>query len=129
MDCPQCEVEMVLLEGEDGSMSRCPDCGGLWVDIADLNRILLRHNLPGLESLGGRVNQEEESAGICPEDQAPLIVVEGGERHALSYETCEVCGGIFLLPDTDADDAKANVEAVVAFYRRFGNTKGAAKRA
>ena len=119
---------MVPLESGDGSLARCPECGGLWLDVADLNRILLRHNLPGLESLGGRVNAEE-STGVCPEDQVDLVAVEGGERHALRYETCEVCGGIFLEPDTESGDAKENVESVVDFYRRFGNAKGAAKRA
>jgi Zn-finger nucleic acid-binding protein len=126
MDCPRCEAEMVLLEGKDGSMSRCPECGGLWLDLAELNRILLRHNLPGLESLGGRVNAEE-TTGVCPEDQVDLVAVEGGERHALQYETCEVCGGIFLQPDTESEDLQGNVDSLVDFYRRFGNAKGAVK--
>ncbi len=124
MDCPRCEVELVQLEGEGVSLARCPDCAGLWLDIAELNRLLLRHNMPGLESLGGRANVDE-SSGQCPECQVDLVAVEGGEKHALRYETCEVCGGIFIESDTESEDVKEAVDSIVDFYRRFAQTKPA----
>ena len=66
------------------------------MDVADLNRMLLHNNLPGLESLGGRVDPEALT-GQCPECQVDLVRVEGGDRqHPLHYDTCESCGGIFL---------------------------------
>lgn len=109
-------------------MSRCPECAGLWLDIAEVNRILLRHNMPGLESIGGHPNVDE-SVGHCPECQVDLVAVEGGERRSLHYDTCEVCGGIFLESDTEPADAKEAIGAVVAFYRRFHLPKGAVKGA
>ncbi len=126
MDCPRCEVELVQLEGDDSNLSRCPECAGLWLDIAELNRILLRHNMPGLESLGGRPNIDE-SSGQCPECQVDLVAVEGGERRSMRYETCEVCGGIFIDSDTERPDIAEAVNAIVDFYRRFGASRGAAK--
>ena len=128
MDCPRCSVEMVSLEDGATTISRCPECTGAWLDIADLNRMLLHHNLPGLETLGGRANPDEVS-GTCPEDQVDLVVIEGGERRSLAYETCEVCGGIFLETGVEEDDVKALDEAIIDFYRRFGQPKGAAKGA
>jgi len=128
MDCPHCEIEMNQLEGEDSMMMRCPDCAGLWLDIAEVNRLLLRHNMPGLESLGGRANVDE-SSGQCPECQVDLVAVEGGERRSMHYETCEVCGGIFLETETESEDIKESIAALVAFFRRFGQTKSAAKGA
>ena len=128
MDCPRCEVELVQLEGDDSILSRCPECAGLWLDIAELNRILLRHNMPGLESLGGRPNIDE-SSGQCPECQVDLVAVEGGERHSMHYETCEVCGGIFLDSDTEGADSKEALASIVDFFRRFGAGKSAAKGA
>ncbi len=127
MDCPRCEVEFVQLEGEDGTLSRCPECAGLWIDVAELNRLLLRHNMPGLESLGGRVNVED-SSGHCPECQVDLVAVEGGERHSMRYETCEVCGGIFIESETEREDIKEALDSIVDFYRHFA-AKGSAKRA
>ena len=126
MDCTRCEVELVQLEGEDCNLSRCPDCAGLWLDIAELNRLLLRHNMPGLESLGGRANLDGESSGQCPECQVDLLGVEGGDRFSLQYETCEVCGGIFLESETESADIKAAIASIVDFYRRFA-PKAAAK--
>jgi len=127
MDCPRCAVELLQLESEEGTMSRCPECAGLWLDIAEVNRLLLRHNMPGLESLGGYPNVDE-SVGQCPECQVDLIAVEGGERRSMHYDTCEVCGGIFLESDAEGDDLKEAVRSIIDFYRRF-QPKGAAKGA
>jgi len=53
MDCPKDGVELETVEDEHVSFKRCAECGGIWMDVADLNRIILRHNLTGLEKLGG----------------------------------------------------------------------------
>src|SRR5256885_5233441 len=47
-----------LTDGEERIFYRCAECGGLWLDVADLNRILLHAGLTTLESLGGRANPE-----------------------------------------------------------------------
>lgn len=119
MDCPTCGVEMANLEG-DTSVAKCGTCGGLWIDVADLNRVLLHHNLPGLESLGGRV-LPDELTGQCPECQVDLVTVEGGSRaHLLHYDTCESCGGIFLESEfKDAADIKVAFKEIVQFFQNF----------
>ena len=81
MDCPGCNVEMADLEGEETTLRKCGECGGLWIDVADLNRLLLHNNLPGLESLGGKVDAEALT-GQCPECQVDLVRVDGGDRAA-----------------------------------------------
>jgi len=127
MDCPSCNVEMADLEAEDLTLRKCADCGGLWVDVADLRRILLHNNLPGLESLGGRVDAEALT-GQCPECQVDLVRVDGGERqHPLHYDTCESCGGMFLESEfKDAPDAQTAASEIVAFFRRFSTKRKAA---
>ena len=127
MDCPGCNVEMTNLEGDEGSLHKCSECGGLWIDVADLNGVLLHHNLPGLETLGGRVNADALS-GQCPTCQVDLVSIEGGERaHPLTYDTCESCGGIFLESEfTEVTDAKAARAEIVDFFQRFS---GKAKKA
>ena len=123
MDCPRCSVEMAELQQNDSTMSRCADCGGLWVDVADLNRILLHGNLPSLSAIGGYVNPDE-IAGMCPACNVDLVAVEGGEKRSLHYDTCESCGGIWVEGPEEGDvpetaSWKQAEQEIVQFYRRF----------
>jgi Zn-finger nucleic acid-binding protein len=120
MDCPSCHVEMSELAGNDTTVRKCGDCGGLWMDLADLNRVLLHNNMPGLEGMGGRIDAEALT-GQCPECLVDLVRVAGGERlHPLHYDTCESCGGIFLESEfKDATDSPQAMREVVEFFQRF----------
>jgi Zn-finger nucleic acid-binding protein len=111
---------------EDGTLQRCAECGGLWVDVTDLNKILLHGNLPALSTLGGFAKGDEIS-GMCPVCNVDLVVVEGGEKRSVSYETCESCGGIWV--DGDEDEPAAELDwkgasaQIVQFFRRFAKKK------
>ena len=121
MECPDCGVEMVDLQGEDDqTLRKCGECGGLWADVADLNRTLLHHNLPGLESLGGKVDDTQD-VGQCPECLVDLVRVQGGDKSTpMYYDTCESCGGIFLESDFQDVTTYANAEKeIVGFFSRF----------
>ena len=126
MDCPRCSVEMSEITREDGSLQRCAECGGLWVDVTDLNKILLHANLPALSALGGWVNADEIT-GMCPVCNVDLVVVEGGEKRSVSYDTCESCGGIWV--DGDEDEPAAELDwkgasgQIVAFFKKFAKKK------
>ncbi|MBM4378082.1 MAG: zf-TFIIB domain-containing protein [Deltaproteobacteria bacterium] len=127
MNCVSCNVEMSDLAGDDFNLRKCSECGGLWIDVSDLNRTLLHNNLPGLESLGGKLDGDALT-GQCPECLVDLVRIMGGDRnHPLGYETCESCGGTFLESGfDDAPDAKAAVVEIVAFFRDFTGKKKAA---
>jgi len=123
MDCPRDSVEMVeLTQGEDRLLFRCGECGGLWLDVADLNRILLHAGLPTLEGMGGRANPDSD-AGECPVDNVGLLAIESQhKRNPLVYETCESCGGIWLESSdfaTEGDSAPEMVGGIVDFFRQF----------
>ncbi len=127
MDCPRCSVELSEIAREDSALHRCAECGGLWIgDVADLNKILLHANLPALSALGGFANPDEIS-GMCPACNVDMVVVEGGEKRSVSYDTCESCGGIWI--DTDQDDPPAELDwkgaekQIVDFFRRFAKKK------
>ncbi len=126
MDCPRCSVELSEITREDGAMHRCADCGGLWIDVTDLNPILLHANLPALTAIGGFVNPDEMT-GMCPACNVDLMVVEGGERKSLAYDTCESCGGIWVDGDEDEPaetiDGKAAVGQLVDFFKSFAKLK------
>ena len=123
MDCPRDDTEMTqLTEGGDRLLFRCGDCGGLWLDVADLNRILLHAGLPTLEAMGGRANPEED-AGECPVDNVALLAIESQhKRNPLVYETCESCGGIWLESADFADEGESAgtlTKGIVDFFRDF----------
>ncbi len=120
MECPSCGVDMVDFKSDDQTLRKCGDCGGLWVDVSDLNRMLLHHNLPGLESIGGKVDTDSLS-GQCPDCQVEFVRVSGGDKsNPVSYETCESCGGIFLESDfQDASDFASAEKEIVAFFSTF----------
>lgn len=125
MDCPSCAVEMVEWPTDDQTLRKCGDCGGLWVDVSDLNRLLLHSGLPGLETLGGKVDSEA-MCGQCPECQVDLVRVKGGDRkHPLEYDTCEGCGGVFLESEfKDATDAQSAKQEIVQFFLGFSDKAG-----
>jgi Zn-finger nucleic acid-binding protein len=130
MDCPRDNVEMTeLTEGEERLLFRCGECGGIWLDVADLNRILLHAGLPTLEGMGGRANPETD-AGECPTDNVALLAIESQhKRNPLVYETCESCGGIWLESDDfeeEGDSAKDLVRGIVGFFREFSSQRASA---
>ena len=123
MDCPRDNTEMSeLIDGEERLLFRCAECGGLWLEVADLNRILLHAGLPTLEAMGGRANPEED-AGECPVDNVGLLAVQSQhKRNPLVYETCESCGGIWLESADFAEEGESAEEltkGIVGFYREF----------
>ncbi len=128
MECPSCGVDMVDFKNDDQTLRKCGECGGLWVDVSDLNRMLLHHNLPGLESIGGKVDTDSLS-GQCPDCQVEFVRVSGGDKsNPVSYETCESCGGIFLESDfQDATDFASAEKEIVSFFSTF-STKLAKKK-
>jgi Zn-finger nucleic acid-binding protein len=128
MECPSCGVDMVDFKKDDQTLRKCGECGGLWVDVSDLNRMLLHHNLPGLESIGGKVDTDSLS-GQCPDCQVEFVRVSGGDKsNPVSYETCESCGGIFLESDfQDASDFASAEKEIVSFFSTF-STKLAKKK-
>ena len=129
MDCPRDSVEMKEVVGpDDAAISCCDTCGGVWMDSADLNRLLLHNNLPGLESMGGKANMDE-LADRCPKDQVDLVVIEGGDKgHQQRYAYCEACGGIWLDIEVPEDSAADGIESdIVEFFKKFRRTNGQAR--
>jgi Zn-finger nucleic acid-binding protein len=129
MDCPRCSVELTPLSQDESTIQWCPDCGGNWVEVTDLNKILLHANLPALSSIAGFVNPEELT-GLCPACQVEMSVIEGGEKKALAYDSCESCGGIWVDGENDVAPKEqswpGSVKEIVNFFRDFA--KGQKKK-
>jgi Zn-finger nucleic acid-binding protein len=126
MDCPRCAVELTEISHDDRAIHRCAECGGLWIDVPDLNKVLLHANLPALSALGGMVNPDEIS-GMCPACNVDLVAVEGGERRSAVYDSCESCGGLWIEGEEDEPAAEMDwagaTTQIVTFFKRFAKRK------
>jgi hypothetical protein len=111
---------MVELTDGEQKVFACNECGGLYADVADLNHLLLHAGLPGLGSMGGRVDPAATPA-TCRECMIDLTHIEVGPRNdPLYYESCEGCGRVFIEPGLPAPaDLKAAQEQYVEFFRVF----------
>ena len=120
MECPGCHLDMSELQGEDLTLRKCGECMGLWIDVADLNRMLLHNNLSGLESQGGKLDAEALT-GQCSDCLVDLVRVDGGDRQRpLHYDTCESCGGIFIEAEFEEITDVAGAERqIVDFFKAF----------
>ncbi len=128
MNCPSCDVEMADLVEEEQRVRACSECGGLWLDTADLNQLLLHNNLPGLGSLGGRIDPAA-STPTCRDCMIDLTRIDLGARHdAQYYESCESCAGVFIEGEPPAPtDLKGAQAQLVGFFRSLELKKLAAK--
>lgn len=100
----------------------CAECGGMTVELVELNPILLRHGLPGMESLRGRVVPDGD-VGECPECRVDMTLFESGDRQDPDfYEVCEECGRVFIAGGSLEADL-APEKQVVDFFRRFAPGK------
>lgn len=120
MTFPRELADMKELHGDGDTVYWLSDEGGVWLDAADLNRLLLQNGLVGLDSMGGKPNLDELTER-CPTDDVDMILIEGGEKgDPLSYSYCEVCGGIWLDLNLDPESSVEEIPpAIVEFFQRF----------
>ena len=119
---------MTELAHEEERVHVCATCGE-WIDGAHLNALLLHANLPGVDSLRGKV-VPEEATGTCSTCGVSLVRVEHGQRGGVHFhEVCEDCGSIFVPLDPPvAETFDAACERLVAFFRGLSARKAAAAR-
>lgn len=67
MNCPTCNIQLILSDRQGVEINYCPTCRGVWVDPGGLDKIIDRSmsNVPGTEFSGGareshRANRYQE---------------------------------------------------------------------
>lgn len=97
--CPKCRRKAELVQVGGVTIDRCTACGGLWLDALELERVLATRGAarkadpkaPEIEAATGR-----SGASICPRDGSMLIHMVDQRQTHIRYESCTVCGGVFL---------------------------------
>ncbi len=75
--CPRCEVDFLLVTAGKETLRECPDCGGLWVDNATLQRIC--------------TEQEEMQAVMGFNPEPPRTTGDESHPPARMYIPCPEC--------------------------------------
>ncbi len=71
-------------------------CGGLWFDALELEKLLQQRSaMKRIDSAGGSVAPDAQ-AQFCPRDKARLIDMRHLDQPHVKYESCKICGGLFL---------------------------------
>ncbi len=97
MDCPKCAATMDVIDFQEVSIDRCVNCGGIWLDYLELERL---RELPDAASLdlGDEVDASyDEMVYVeCPRCYSILDSEEKSEPTFFRYEVCRTCAGSFF---------------------------------
>jgi Zn-finger nucleic acid-binding protein len=97
--CPKCGRAMRSVYIEAMQIHRCTQCGGLWMRATDKDRLLASHRAVEAVDRGsvetGRT-MDRMTHITCPEDHSPMIHQVDPQQPHIGYESCSVCGGVFL---------------------------------
>ncbi len=108
--CPKCDVPMRHVHAGDVTIDQCPRCGGFWLDALELDRLVSAGSAAGLDTLKpGAAKAPSAKPLVCPRDKGRLISMNALNQPQVAYESCKVCGGMFLDAGELADVASLSV--------------------
>jgi Zn-finger nucleic acid-binding protein len=113
IECPKCHASMMRVKVGDIEIDRCRACGGLWLDALEKEHLLAT---PGAaeEADSGPTTMHERMDAVrrikCPRDHSDMIPMVDLEQPHVKFESCTVCGGMFL----DAGELKDLAEHTLA---------------
>ena len=92
MTCPRCDRSLQEFDKEGSRFGHCAECGGVWFDFDDLDRMVEAAIGEGLNRAvaSGRHPVQEEAELRCPRCEGGLVKVTSGEY---CYLACVVCYG------------------------------------
>lgn len=112
IDCPKCRTMMKRVTVDGVVVDRCQGCGGLWLDLGEKEALLssreqVKQADPTRPAHHGR--NDERAVMICPRDHSRLVHQRDAEQRHIAFESCSVCGGVFLDPGELTDLSRLNL--------------------
>jgi uncharacterized protein len=119
--CPKCQAPMEKVKFQDIEIDRCTKCRGLWFDMLE------REHLDALKGSAtidiGPAQKENRDKAVrinCPVCHTPMIRMVDLNNRNISYESCQVCYGLFY----DAGEFREHKERhVFGFFRELFKRK------
>jgi Zn-finger nucleic acid-binding protein len=89
-------------------VERCPDCGGLWLDMGEREQLKTAPGAEALDTGDTTIGQRMNMMGRirCPVCGAHMIRMVDNQQPHIWYESCPACYGVFF----DAGEFKDYVE-------------------
>jgi len=117
MKCPKCGGEMKTVTLSGTEVDRCEQCGGLWFDNMEVDRLLkVKGSAKSIDTGDEKVGEKQNQQGKidCPRCHGPMIRMVDLEQHHIWFESCTVCYGKFF----DAGEFKdLQQETIMDFFR------------
>jgi len=100
IDCPKCGKPMRPATLGAITIDRCTGCSGLWLDALEKDRLIESH-LAAQADVPPRDPARAAAAAaktriLCPRDRSTMIHMVDARQPHVGFESCTVCGGIFL---------------------------------
>ncbi|QDU58588.1 TFIIB-type zinc ribbon-containing protein [Aeoliella mucimassa] len=93
MNCPTCYLPLVTEALHGQQVDRCANCGGRWLDHAELGAIV-RHVAPADDLSDAEPCTTEELA--CPHCESRLEPFEYAHDSGVTIHKCRACEGVWL---------------------------------
>lgn len=107
---------------------RCVGCGGLWLEALGRERLMSHAKAADEVDTGEAAIGEamdEVKPRWCPSCRGPLVHLVDADQPHVGFESCTVCGGVFLDAGELRDLAEFTTsEKFKALWRRIKNAAG-----
>jgi Zn-finger nucleic acid-binding protein len=117
VQCPKCGGTLQRVVQDKIEVERCTQCGGLWFDRLEADRLLkVKGSAAAIDTGDSKVGEQQNEQGQiqCPRCQTLMIRMVDMKQHHIWYESCTVCGGKWF----DAGEFKdLQQHSVVDFFR------------
>jgi Zn-finger nucleic acid-binding protein len=115
--CPKCDGELQPVKYEGLEVDRCAQCGGLWFDNMETDRLLKsKGSAKSIDTGDVKTGEKQNAIGSidCPRCHTPMIRMVDIKQHHIWYESCGVCHGKWF----DAGEFKDLQEKSILDYFR-----------
>lgn len=97
IDCPKCRAPMKHVRVGEVLVDRCYACSGLWLDALEKEKLIAdRQSVAAADAPTGPHTTVTRGRLHCPRDKSQLIEVRDPRQPHVCFESCTVCGGVFL---------------------------------
>ena len=112
MECPRCSAALISRTYENTKMDRCPQCGGIWLDNANLQPILSMHDIqfsPAIieqtlkQAHAGIPNAEVDALLTCPECLQNMHALNYNYNSGIIINVCSNGHGLWFDKDELAE--------------------------
>ena len=117
MKCPKCGGDLLPVVQDSIEVDRCDQCGGLWFDRMEADRLRkVKGSAGALDTGDAKVGEAQNQQGKieCPRCHTPMIRMVDLDQHHIWFESCTVCYGRWF----DAGEFQdLQHDTVVDFFR------------